>query len=310
MACELIDYKTIMIIISIFIIIYLINNKNALECFTVSNENLSELYRSDYMNLLHITRLINKSKDDTLDFKVLSIEGNGILFANNVTINGDVTFNNYDEKTSMELLNQFARYTVLPWNSNKVPNGWALCDGKEYTDNGETIKTPNLIGRFILGDGMYTYDIKNKLSINYQPNMTGGYSNIILAPDNVSHKHTLNVVSTNVNNAKFFNNNNSTKDIIKAVNYTYEENDPYTYGHVRMINNSTKIFNIDTNNIKGTTGTQRIYDDTYFNPYIRDNYNPTEYQNANGAVIGLKSKSVDPLNNMPPYYAMIYIMKL
>lgn len=30
-----------------------------------------------------------------------------------------------------------------------IPNGWAICDGNEYTFNGVTSKTPNLINRFI-----------------------------------------------------------------------------------------------------------------------------------------------------------------
>jgi microcystin-dependent protein len=30
-----------------------------------------------------------------------------------------------------------------------IPEGWAVCDGKTYTHEGEEITTPNLIGRFI-----------------------------------------------------------------------------------------------------------------------------------------------------------------
>jgi hypothetical protein len=30
-----------------------------------------------------------------------------------------------------------------------VPYGWAVCDGGSYSFNGETITTPNLVGRFI-----------------------------------------------------------------------------------------------------------------------------------------------------------------
>ena len=34
-----------------------------------------------------------------------------------------------------------------------IPEGWAICDGNEYTYNGITSKTPNLINRFIKAVG-------------------------------------------------------------------------------------------------------------------------------------------------------------
>ena len=42
-------------------------------------------------------------------------------------------------------VNFLPKGTIVAWNGSKVPQGWALCDGKN--------NTPDLRGRFILGSG-------------------------------------------------------------------------------------------------------------------------------------------------------------
>ena len=44
----------------------------------------------------------------------------------------------------------FTRGMIVMFSGiNRIPEGWAICDGNEYTYNGVTSKTPNLINRFI-----------------------------------------------------------------------------------------------------------------------------------------------------------------
>lgn len=65
--------------------------------------------------------------------------------------------------------------SIIMWNGNDIPNGWALCDG--------TNGTPNLTGRFVLGFQYGTYDI----------NSTGGSSTVTLNIDEIpAHTHDVN----------------------------------------------------------------------------------------------------------------------
>lgn len=46
--------------------------------------------------------------------------------------------------------NLLPRGCIIAFNDKKAPDGWALCDGAEYTaPNGDKVKTPDLRGRFI-----------------------------------------------------------------------------------------------------------------------------------------------------------------
>lgn len=46
--------------------------------------------------------------------------------------------------------NMIPRGSIIAFNDQKAPDGWALCDGGEYVaPNGDKIKTPDLRGRFI-----------------------------------------------------------------------------------------------------------------------------------------------------------------
>jgi microcystin-dependent protein len=79
-----------------------------------------------------------------------------------------------------------------------IPEGWAICDGNEYTYNGITSITPNLIGRFIKATNNKD-DIKN--IDNYPDN------NLTLTTDylpkhshpHLAHSHSFSG-STSINN--------------------------------------------------------------------------------------------------------------
>ena len=75
---------------------------------------------------------------------------------------------------------------IIMWSGNNVPQGWALCNGK----NG----TPDLQGRFILGSGRYTDEGRN---INYTIGKgENGQVEVLLTAEQSglpSHKHKMTI---------------------------------------------------------------------------------------------------------------------
>ena len=74
---------------------------------------------------------------------------------------------------------------ILMWHGNEssVPDGWALCDGKN--------KTPDLRGRFVVGAGVY--DNHYKLPQSYAVGNTGGYDKVKLTENDLPpHTHGVN----------------------------------------------------------------------------------------------------------------------
>ena len=70
-------------------------------------------------------------------------------------------------------VNFLPKGTIVAWNGSKVPQGWALCDGKN--------NTPDLRGRFILGSGSNWKgsggsSTKNIQLVNMPKHNHGGYT--------------------------------------------------------------------------------------------------------------------------------------
>lgn len=131
------------------------------------------------------------------------------------------------------------RGTVVAWypqDGINVPDGWAICDG---TDG-----TPDLRGRFILGNG-----ISEEFETSYIAGETGGEEEVTLTKSQLAD-HTHSVLISNVTGS-------STKNIIKAEHGAGSTTSIVTSG---VMNNTDEIG--------------------------------------------------QPHNNMPPYYVLVYIMKL
>lgn len=82
----------------------------------------------------------------------------GIIRSDHVNENFDLL---YDKVNELDAL--FPRGIVLMWSGaiGDIPAGWALCDGNAHTaPNGDSVTTPDLRDRFIVGAGS-TYAIGN-----------------------------------------------------------------------------------------------------------------------------------------------------
>lgn len=100
----------------------------------------------------------------TLNSKESSFLNNNItLHTSNVSLpetsyaslyNDDTAKEVYYENGVLQIITKkdqtfFRGMIVMHYGSAPIPDGWAICDGKEVTYNGVTTKTPNLVGRFI-----------------------------------------------------------------------------------------------------------------------------------------------------------------
>lgn len=80
------------------------------------------------------------------------------------------------KKTSSNI-NDIPTGSICAWNSQTVPNGWLICDGKDGTN------TPNLTSVFILNKDSESYNGK------LEP---GGNNSVTLTSDNIDSTHTHN----------------------------------------------------------------------------------------------------------------------
>lgn len=164
-----------------------------------------------------------------------------------------------------------------------IPPGWAPCDGKEYSYNGVTSKTPDLTNRFIKA---VTTVEEIKATDNKNLNQNG---EIVLTTDNLpihSHPH-----KSHTHN---FSDSGTAYDTIGALTSSEE---------------GTVITAVEG----GTEG--KAITKTTYNSSI-------EVYDSNVTVSGdtssvtseesdwLYKKEPDPINTMPNYYSLIFIMKL
>jgi microcystin-dependent protein len=115
-----------------------------------------------------------------IDFDGSIIFNSPVNFKQNIDFDNPVDFNNHvDFRENVDfhknikinhdhnnLINTLPPRTIIAWNEDRFPRGWALCDGRSYIldSNGDAqvvssdgnlgaLKTPDLRGRFILGAG-------------------------------------------------------------------------------------------------------------------------------------------------------------
>ncbi len=149
----------------------------------------------------------------------LDVAGNtnmdgGLAVGSDITVGGGITVNGLPGITSTGPVNATGKFatikeqgfdlvprgSIIMWNGNTPPNGWAICDGTTHAavdGSGTMVVTPDLRGRFIVGksntDGTnYTYfnDEKNKFEYNTAGKI-GGAADVALNTGNLpSHTHT------------------------------------------------------------------------------------------------------------------------
>ncbi len=214
---------------------------------------------------------------DELGFEI-SNDGNTITFNKNVVMNNDVVMNKNVSMDTNKTLKFFPKGTIIMWRGRpeNIPKGWALCDGQ----NG----TPELRGRFVLGYG-WPSDPKNKKNSWWAYGKETGYGD-----------------------TEWFGFNDESYTVGQTGGSNY-----HALSHSEMPSHNHKFY-LDTT----TSGYQDVhawygalhkpsgYSAGYDYDWGRsgDFYGPRRGWDTENTGHGHRH------NNMPPYYVLIYIMKL
>ena len=119
-----------------------------------------------------------------------------ILCKNNIKESFTSSDESYDLSGVQDSLKNFLDYNVndippgiivsFTGTENDIPDGWVLCDGRNFKDkNGNAKPSPDLRGRFLIGAGTGTNLTERKL------NQKGGNETITLNVENLpKHNHS------------------------------------------------------------------------------------------------------------------------
>jgi microcystin-dependent protein len=290
---------------------------------TIQTVDLSNYYTKSSIdqNISELRTLITNSDvsvDETSNlFRAAGREELGFeidLFGN-LQVNSDVNFTrNVDFTESSETTfngNLFMEHgdnskyfdtlppgTILSWrwnvdSSNPLPLGWALCDGQ----NG----TPDLRGRFVLGSGepsdnnpnTYTGDGGNSAGYttddNYEINQTGGKNKHTLTiPEIPSHKHL----------SGYYR-------VMDSLGWGERDNPSHgAWGSIYHRN--TRSLNTDSHSSQEGRDGGFNRNSNNADPLARHPALDLDVMQDYSQPIGDRV----PHNNMPPYYVLVYIMKL
>ena len=169
---------------------------------------------------------------------------------------------------------------IIIWSgsANAIPSGWYLCDGNN--------STPNLTGKFVIGYQSGSYNV----------NTTGGSADAVI----VSHSHNNNI-SANTNNTGNHSHNVS-GNTNNTGNHSHNMNN---WGGNFGGSSGAIVFRNDANGNKSTSNAGA------HSHNVSGNTNNTGAHSHNVSISGnITSQGVSATGkNLPPYYALCYIMK-
>ena len=187
----------------------------------------------------------------------------------------------------------FVTGMIILWSgaSNAIPSGWVLCNGSN--------NTPDLRGRFVVGH--------HPSNSSFDVNDTGGSSSITLGTANLpAHTHQL---GGSVGNTNLGNHNHS---------FSGSTNNPGNHNHSYSKPNTTNDDYQgtpigDNGDIGGTFGnftTGNAGGHTHTFSGTTGNKNLGNHNHSLPATTGNQGGAMgQSFNNLPPYYALCYIMK-
>jgi microcystin-dependent protein len=210
----------------------------------------------------------------------------------NLEVGGNIAFkdtnNNNISVDASKLFYSLAPVGIIAcfYSSTMIPQSWAICDGQTI----EGFRTPNLSGKFIKGAStMANNGETNEAYFNTHKTKDG---KIILKNENMPiHSHTI------------------TND--GSHNHTINSNSAGSHKHSFTVNGGSVASDSVTNNyvLSATQGTTtNIQTDIEVNQHshsvtISSDGDHTHTLDEHG------SSSPEPIDIMPPYYTLVYIIK-
>ena len=178
-----------------------------------------------------------------------------------------------------------------------IPNGWVLCDGNN--------STPDLRDRFVIGSGAGS---------SYPVNQTGGSADATL----VDHSHTIN------NHTHSFSGSGSHSHTINNHTHSFSGSGSHSHSHSILTGSSeddnTGAFDNFTDDSNFVTN--RSTSSATVSISISGNTGNPSNRGTNSQSVSISGNTGNPSNtgtnsqgssatnkNLPPYYALCYIMK-
>ena len=202
---------------------------------------------------------------------------------------GDASYLNIDHINAREWT-PFARGMIMMFNGqSEIPEGWAICDGKEHKYKGVTTVTPNLIGKFI--------------KAAESSGATGGNNEITISASNLpehshphnSHSHTISGTLITIDSSENLNMESSTAFVTDVSFDTAQVSNSSEESFTEVISSITPT----SENIH-TTGGVHAHTATIVEGTIADSESTEQSQQWDNT----------PINIEPEYYALIFIIKL
>ena len=228
-----------------------------------------------------------------------------------ISASGDLSYNSSTGVMSFSAPSAFVSGMIIIWsgNTDNIPNGFVLCDGSN--------STPDLRNRFIVGAGTGS-------GSDYGPGDTGGSADATL----VSHSHTVDGHTHGDGSLSVDNHSHSFSANTNNNSHNHGINDP---GHTHNLNyyeehtdsgqqarfSQTRVQEA-YNNPSGSTTTNSsttgisIQNNTHNHSVsgTTGNSNPGVSGSTGSASPGTNSQGSSATDaNLPPYYALCYIMK-
>jgi microcystin-dependent protein len=164
------------------------------------NENITTPYFNTANNEMYVNTTLNVPSHTV---NARSVE------CLNLTINGKVKENGND---------LLPVGSIIMWSGQTAPDGWGVCDGSVYfkaDGSGETVITPDLRGRFVLGHNPSIVQT-SRSTINSIGDVGGEHSVALVETQLPSHTHYVDLRNTHNHNEHA---TNGTHPVLVALDY-------------------------------------------------------------------------------------------
>lgn len=236
----------------------------------------------------HIDSDVVTSRHKTITPKIESSNANSTTGFQLYT-EGDTSYLNIDHINAREWT-PFARGMIMMFNGqSEIPEGWAICDGKEHEYKGVVTVTPNLIGKFI--------------KASESSGATGGSNEITISTSNLpehshphnTHSHSISGTLITIDSSENLNTESSTAFVTDVSFDTAQVSNNFEDSFTEVVSSITPT----SENIY-TTGGVHTHTATIVEGTIADSESTEQSQQWENNSINIE----------PEYYTLIFIIKL